>query len=301
MPAIRFKHIPTDHMFLVDAAQGRVYVGGPGATSIARSDQAVRGAPGGVRVDDLLSAARDFETLWKWPAPGTRFPPASPSVERFPDRWFGGLQGRLNRSGPFGDLEFRGFLDRVEETRLASGAAVAAERSALERHLSGLDYQLRGRLGFVALYNAFVAHQLPPAAALKKAIGALLVFGRGRPIEIAKIAEMRPAARTGGFDARGHVDPEILAQYRHLFDGAPADEVGQAELARFNRDNFQTGFVSNEQWQTFFATCTRLNRRQTVTFRQLEGLFDGSFAYTAVSRAGADGRRPLERVMPDRA
>ena len=59
--------------------------------------------------------------------------------------------------------------------------------------------------------------------------------------------------------------------------------------------------ASNEQWQTFFASCAELNRRKTVTFKQLSGLFDGSFQYTAVSRATANGRRPLERVMPDDA
>jgi len=299
MPTIRFKHIPTGSTFLVDAAQRRVFVGAPGATSIAQRDQLSTGTPAEVRIDDLLSAGRDFEALWKWPAPGIRFPPAPPPDRQFPDRWFAKLEGRLNRSGPEGDLEFRGFLDRVEETRLASGANVATERTALERHLSALDYRLQGRLGLGDMYRAFVAHRLRPAVALKKAIGALLVFGRGRPVDIASIAEARPAARSGGFDARGEVDPEIIGQYRRLFDGTRADEIDQEVLARFNRTNFQSGFVSNEQWQTFFTTCARLNRRKTVTFKQLCGLFDGSFEYIAVSRAGADGRRPLDRLVPD--
>jgi hypothetical protein len=296
---LRFKHHPSGHNCLIDPARGRVYGVKAGVATITLHDQVVRGAFAGVAVDDLLSAARDFEILWKWPAPGTRFPPAPAFGEGFPDAWFGGLEGRLNRSGPLGDLEFGGFLDREEEERLASGAGVATQRSALERHLSALDYRLRGRLGLVDLYRSFSAHRLRPPAALKKAIGALIVFGRGRSVEIAKIVERRPAARTRGFDERGDVNPDILAQYRRLFDATPADEIDQVRFARFNASNFQSGFISNEQWQTFFATCTALNQRRTVTWKQLVSLFEGRFAHVAASRAGADGCRPLDRVLPD--
>jgi hypothetical protein len=299
MRVIRFKHLPSEQTFLVDPARGRVYGAKPDATSITLRDQVVRGSLDDVRIDDLLATARDFERVWKWPAPGTRFPPAQASGEAFPDAWFDALEGRLNQSGPLGDLEFRGFLDRQEEKRLAQGADIAVERTALERHLSALDYQLKGKLDLFDLYKAFIANQLRPAAALKKALGALIVFGRGRAVDIATIAKRRPAARTGGFDANGNVDPQILAQYRRLFDTTPADELDRAHLERFNASNFQGGFVSSEQWRSFFATCAALNQRETVTFKQLAGLFDGSFEYIAASRAGADGRRPLDSVMPD--
>jgi hypothetical protein len=296
MRIIRFKHLPSEQIFLVDHAQRRVYGARADAKSITLRDQVVLGSIGGVRIDDLLAAARDFETLWKWPAPGTRFPPAEPTGDVFPDAWFSALDGRLNQSGPLGDLEFRGFLDRVEERRLESDAGIAVERTALERHLSARDYDLKGKLGLGDLYKAFVANRLRPTVALKKAIGALIVFGRGRTVDIATIGERRPHARTRGFDAQGNVDPNIIAQYRRLFLTTPADEIDQARLDRFNAVNFQSGFVSTEQWRTFFATCTALNQRKTVTFKQLEGLFDGSFEYVAVSRADANGRRPLDRV-----
>ena len=299
MRITRFRHHPTEQTFLVDPAHGRVFGVHAGVPAITARDQLTDAASAGVRVDDLLSAARDFESLWKWPAPGTRFPPAPPAGTAFPDAWFATFEGRLNQSGPLGDLEFRGFLDRVEERDLTAGADVATERSALERHLSALDYRLRGKLGLLDLYRAFGANRLPPVAALKKAVGALVVFGRGRAVEIAKIGKRRPAARTRGFDEAGNVDPEILAQYRRLFDGTAADEIDQARLARFNASNFQGGFVSTEQWRTFFATCAALNRRPTVTFRQLAGLFEGRFEYVAASRVTADGRRPLDRVMRD--
>jgi hypothetical protein len=299
MRIIRFKHLPSEQTFLVDSARGHVYGTTSNATSITLRDQIVRGTLGDVRIDDLLATAKDFERVWKWPAPGTRFPPAQTSGEAFPDVWFDALEGRLNQIGPLGDLEFRSFLDRQEENRLAAGADVAVERTALERHLSALDYQLKGKLDLFDLYKAFIANRLRPVAALKKALGALIVFGRGRAVDIASIAERRPAARTGAFDANGNVDPDILAQYRRLFDTTAADEIDQTHLERFNALNFQGGLVASEQWRTFFATCTALNHRETVTFKQLAGLFDGSFEYIAASRAGADGRRPLDTVMPD--
>ncbi|MET0385810.1 MAG: hypothetical protein ABW321_07620 [Polyangiales bacterium] len=297
MPTIRFKHHPTGQTFLVDPRRGRVLGVHADAAVVSARDE-VRESLGGVFAGDLLSVARDFVLLWKWPAPGTRFPPREPSGAEFPNGWFAGLEGRLNQSGLEGDLEFRGYLDDVEERRLAAGGDVRAERSALERHLCALDYALKGELGLRDLYRAFIANRLPPGQALKKAVGALLVFGRGRPVDIAQIAEVRPAARSGGFNAAGNVDPEIMRQYRRLFDTTSSDELDQAKLARFNTINFQGGFVSKQQWESFFATCRDLNDRPTVTYAQLVGLFDGSFEYVAASKADARGRRPLDRVMP---
>jgi hypothetical protein len=204
----------------------------------------------------------------------------------------------LNQSGSAGDLEFRGFIDRVESAALASGGDVAAERTALERHLCALDFRLTGELGPGDLYRAFVATRLSPLAAVTKALGAWIVFGRGRAVRIAEIAERRPAARSGGFAADGEVDAEVLQQYRRLFDTSSNDEISQSLLSEFNQRNFQNGFVSKEQWKSFFGACRDLNGRATVTFRQLRGMFDGSFEYVAASRADARGARPLDRVMP---
>lgn len=179
------------------------------------------------------------------------------------------------------------------------GGELHVRRTALERHLLALDYDLKGELGLRDLYRAFVAHRLSPLQAAKKAVGAWLIFGRGKPVSIAAIAERRPAARTGGYDAEGNVDPVVLAQYRRLFLASAADELEQSQLTRFNQLNFQNGFVSKEQWKSFYATCTDLNGRSTVTYAQLVSLFAGSFGHLAASKADARGRRPLDAALPD--
>jgi hypothetical protein len=294
---LRLKHHPSGAVFIVDPQAGRVLGVPAGHACISERDE-VREALAGVRAMDLLSAARSFEQLWKWPAPGTRFPARAHADEVFPDGWFVDLDGRLNQTGLQGDLEFRGFIDQAESARLARGGTVQSERTALERHLSALDFRLQGVLGPIDLYRAFIANRLAPLQAVKKAVGAWIVFGRGRAVDIAKIAERRPAARSGGFDAHGEVDAEIIKQYRRLFDTTSNDEIEQTRLTQFHAKNFQNGFVSREQWKSFFATCTDLNGRATVTYAQLVGMFEGTFEYIAASRADARGLRPLDRVLP---
>jgi hypothetical protein len=293
MRILRVKHHPTGQVFIIDPQAGRVFGVNEDKIAISMRDE-VTAARGGVRADDLLAAASGFEKLWKWPEPGTRFPQHG----EFPDAWFASTAGRLNQTGLQGDLEFRGYIDRVEAAALASGGAVSTERTALERHLCALDYRLQGVLGPMDLYRAFIGSRLSPLQAAKKALGAWLIFGRGRPVSIAAIAQRRPAARSGGFDDDGQVDPEIILQYRRLFDSAANDEIDQSRLQQFNERNFQNGFVSKEQWKSFFASCRDLNGRPTVTFSQLLGTFEGHFEYVAASRADARGMRPLDRVMP---
>jgi len=296
MRSIRFKHLPTGRTLLVDTQHTRVYGAPEGAETVTRHDQLTH--VGELTSEQLVAAARDFDSLWKWPAPGTRFPPRAPEGSSFPEGWFRELAGRLNTQGDEGDLEFGGFLDRVEQRQLAEGGEVRVRRTALERHLLALDFDLKGELGLRDLYRAFIAHRLSPLQSLKKALGAWVIFGRGRPVQIAKIGERRPSSRTGGYDANGNVDPRVLEQYRRLFASTASDELEQARLTSFNRSNFQNGFVSKEQWKSFYATCSDLNGRDTVTYKQLVSLFDGSFGHIAASRADERGRRPLDAALP---
>jgi len=295
--SLRIRHHPSGQAFIIDPQRGRVLGVGADTPVISNRDEVLEQL-GGVSTSDLVTAARSFEALWKWPAPGTRFPQLSQADERFPDAWFAELQGRLNQTGLQGDLEFRGYIDALESARLASGGVVPVERSALERHLTALDYRLRGKLNPFDLYRAFIANRLPPLEALKKALGAWIIFGRGRAVDIAEIGARRSAASSRGFGADGQIDVEILKQYRQLFDTTSSDEIEQARLARFHEQNFQNGFVSTAQWKSFFATCSDLNGRDSVTYAQLVGLFDGTFHYVAASRADARGLRPLDRVLP---
>ncbi|MET0343474.1 MAG: hypothetical protein ABW252_20855 [Polyangiales bacterium] len=295
MRTLRFEHLPSGQRFVVDAASTRVFGVDAGVETITRADR-IADARCGVRASDLRDVARDFELLYKWAAPGTRFPSTPPDGAP-PDGWFASLAGRLNQQGAEGDLVFHGYLDRIEERLLDAGEPVRVVRTPLHQHLAVLDYERRGVLGFRALYRAFVASRLSPVRAAIKALGALLVFGRGRPVAIAAIDARRPQARTGAYDARGAIDPEVVRQYRRLFDGTAADELAQPALARFNALNFQGGSISNAQWKTFFATCSALNLRDTVTFAQLSALFDGSFSVLAASKADRRGRRPLDRAL----
>jgi len=295
---LRIRHHPSARSFVVDLQRARVLAAAPGQATISLEDE-LKEEQQGIRASDLIAAAQSFERLWKWPAPGARFPQQNRADERFPDGWFAELQGRLNQTGPHGDLEFRGYLDAVELAELARGGALRTERSALERHLTALDFRLRGKLGLVDLYRAFIATRQKPVQALKKALGAYVMFGHGRPVDIAQIGARRPAARSGGFDRHGEVDRDVMQQYRHLFDTTGQDEIEQDRLERFNARNFQNGFMSKEQWKSFFVSCRDLNGRATVTFAQLRALFEGSFEHIAASRADARARRPLDRVLPD--
>jgi hypothetical protein len=294
---LRIQHHPSGRFFIVDPQRARVLAVAADKTTISLDDEQ-KGEHEGIRSSDLIAAAQSFETLWKWPAPGTRFPQRGQTDADFPDGWFAALQGRLNRTGLQGDLEFRGYIDALELARLARGEALPTERSALERHLTALDFRLRGKLGLVDLYRAFIATRRKPVQAIKKALAAYVMFGRGRAVDITQIGARRPAARSGGFDAHGEVDLAILDQYRRLFQTTCNDEIEQDRLAQFNRRNFQNGIVSKQQWKSFFASCSDLNGRDTVTFAQLVGMFKGSFEYVAASRADARGQRPLDRVLP---
>lgn len=297
MRTIRFTHLPTQQHFLVATERGSVYRATADAATFGRGDQ-IAGEAAGVRTDDLLAAGALFEALWLWPAPGTRFPPSAGDL---PTPWFEQLGGRLNRAGPEGDLSFAGYADASEERRLASGAEIPVRRSALEQHLSALDYRLRGELGLRDLYRAFRGSLFPAHKAALKALGAYLVFGRGRPIEIARIGERRAAARTAGYDRAGDIDPEVLAQFERLFAASANDEIEQQRMRRFIALNFRPGRISMSQWESFFVTCAALNHRPTVTWRQLRSLFAGSFAHIAASRADPRGRRPLEQLVPSSA
>src|ERR1043165_6525294 len=117
MRIVRFEHVPSGQRFLVDAAGSRVFGVAASAEAITRDDR-VEHARDGVRAPDLLAAARDFEQLYDWAAPGTRFPPAPPDDAPLPEGWFTALEGRFNRQSREGDLSFHGYLDDVEQRRL---------------------------------------------------------------------------------------------------------------------------------------------------------------------------------------
>ncbi|MET0283154.1 MAG: hypothetical protein ABW352_01735 [Polyangiales bacterium] len=263
MRTIRFRHLPSGAHLLVGPERVHVATEQGFRDSLTSSWQ-------GRTPEEWQRAGAAFEALWLWPAPGTR-------------------------GGSDGELAFEGYLDAREARRLATGEWVPARRTPLEQHLTAFDYQLKGELGFLDLYRAFRGSLFPWHKAALKALGALLVFGRGRPVVIADIAKHRAAARTGGYDAEGELDAQVLAQFDALFKAS--EEVEQARLRRFIAQNFQPGRVSTSQWESFFATCRALNDRETVTRRQLRRLFDGSFTQLSVSRADAAGKRMLEALI----
>jgi hypothetical protein len=276
MRTIRFRHLPSGAHLLV----------GPERVHVATEQgfrEALTSSWEGLTPAEWRRAGAAFEALWLWPAPGTRFP----SHE--------GFDARLQRSGAEGDLAFEGYLDAREAKRLAAGEWVPTRRTKLEQHLTAFDYKLKGELGFFDLYRAFRGSLFPVHKAALKALGALLVFGKGRPVVIAQIGKHRAAARTGGYDRDGEVDEQVLAQFDALY--AASEEVEQARLRRFIALNFQPGRISMSQWESFFATCSVLNDRATVTRRQLRSLFEGSFTQLAASRADARGRRMLEQLV----
>ncbi len=280
MRTIRFLHRPSQTHLLIGLDQV-LHSAGPSFTA----EHALKTEWAGLTPEEWLRAGAEFEALWLWPAPGTRFP------SRAADSY----QGRLSLDGPEGDLAFEGYVDAREHAALRAGQAVPVRRTELEQHLTAFDYRLRGELGFRDLYRAFRGSWMPWYKAALKAAGALLVFGRGRAVVIAEIARHRAADRTGGYDRAGHIDGEVLRQFDALF--VASEEVDQPRLRRFIALNFLPGRISKSQWESFFETCRALNQRESVTRRQLRSLFEGSFNQLAASRADARGRRLLESLV----